>query len=63
MDHLQRIVSIEERNQRIRERILQLEERKEKLRQFQEQILDRSRSVTSSVLSGAYYSKTTGSTS
>ena len=41
MDYQARIISIEERNQRIKARIEELEERKQKLRQAQEQILNR----------------------
>jgi hypothetical protein len=41
MDYQARIISIEERNQRIKARIEELEEQKQKLRQAQEQILNR----------------------
>jgi predicted RNA-binding protein with RPS1 domain len=41
MDYQARIISIEERNQRIKASIEELEERKQKLRQAQEQIMNR----------------------
>jgi hypothetical protein len=41
MDYQAYIISIEERNQRIKARIEELEERKQKLRQAQEQIMNR----------------------
>ncbi len=55
MDYQERIVSIEERNQRIRERILQLEERKQKLRQAQEQMMNRTSSGTWESCSANYF--------
>jgi uncharacterized membrane protein (DUF106 family) len=41
MDFQERIISIEERNQRIKARIEELEDRKQKLRQAQEQLMSR----------------------
>jgi uncharacterized membrane protein (DUF106 family) len=41
MDYQERIISIEERNQRIKARIEELEDRKLKLRQAQEQLMNR----------------------
>lgn len=41
MDYQTRIISIEERNQRIKARIEELEDRKQKLRQAQELLLSR----------------------
>ncbi|HEX8530769.1 MAG TPA: hypothetical protein VF646_12140 [Cytophagales bacterium] len=41
MNYQAHIISIEERNQRIKARIEELEERKQKLRQAQEQIMNR----------------------
>jgi F0F1-type ATP synthase membrane subunit b/b' len=41
MNYQAYIISIEERNQRIKARIEELEERKQKLRQAQEQIMNR----------------------
>lgn len=41
MDYQERIISIEERNQRIKARIEELEDRKQKLRQAQEQLMNR----------------------
>jgi predicted RNA-binding protein with RPS1 domain len=41
MDYQARIISIEERNQRIKASIEELEEQKQKLRQAQEQIMNR----------------------
>jgi uncharacterized membrane protein (DUF106 family) len=55
MDYQERIVSIEERNQRIKERILQLEERKQKLRQAQEQMMNRTSSGTWASFSENYF--------
>ena len=46
MDYYARIISIEERNQRIKVRIEELEERKQKLRQAQELIMNRTSSDT-----------------
>ncbi len=41
MDYQERIISIEEPNQRIKARIEELEDRKQKLRQAQEQLMNR----------------------
>jgi hypothetical protein len=61
MDYQERIVDIEERNQRIKERILQLEERKQMLRQVQEQMMNRNSSSTWESRFGNYFLVNTSS--
>ncbi len=55
MDYQARIISIEERNQRIKTRIEELEERKQKLRQAQERILNRTPRDTWHLWSSVYF--------
>ncbi len=56
MDYQAYIISIEERNQRIKARIEELEEQKQKLRQAQEQIMNRTPRDTWHFWSKVYFS-------
>jgi predicted nucleic acid-binding Zn-ribbon protein len=60
MDYQERIVSIEERNQRIKARIEELEDRKQELRQAQEQLLSRTPRDTWHLWSRVYVSQGAG---